>query len=234
MLTVKQEEFEGPLSVLLGLIEKEKLNINRISLAEVADEYIARFKTLAAVDKEELAEFLVIASQLILIKSRSLLPSSAASEEEEHTIEELERRLIEFKRLKELSRLLKGVWSGDSAIYTREYYAGFDPVFYPPRKISVGILKKAFDEVLKAIPKIEKLAEEKIKRIITLEEKLRELQAMLQEKVEKAFSEVVSASRDKIEIIVSFLAILELAKQKFLSLSQNELFGEIRIRKEPR
>ena len=230
--TVRQEEFEGPLIVLLELIEKEKLSINQISLARVADEYVAHIKTLAAIDKEELAEFLVVAAQLILIKSRSLLPNLAVSEEEEMSIEELERRLAEFKRLKELARGIKEIWSKGDFIRTREYYSGFDPIFYPPKKISLVRLKKVFEEIIRAIPKIEKIAEEKIKRIITLEEKLKEFQILLQEKVERAFSELVSVSRDKLEVIVSFLAILELAKQKFLSLTQEEPFGEIRIKKE--
>ncbi|OGZ93616.1 MAG: hypothetical protein A3H69_03825 [Candidatus Sungbacteria bacterium RIFCSPLOWO2_02_FULL_47_9] len=230
--TVKQEQFEGPLDILLEFIEKEKLSINQISLASVADEYVRFVKTLTAIDREELAEFLVVAAQLVLIKSRSLLPNTALSEEEEVSIEELERRLAEHKRLKELSQSLQGLAGANRHMYTREFYSGFESVFYPPKKVTAGLLKKVFNEILQAIPKIEKLAEEKIKKIITLEEKIGDLKRILENKVERIFSDIVSKSSDKIEIIVSFLAILELARQQIVSLDQETLFGDIKIKKD--
>ncbi|KKS37881.1 MAG: Segregation and condensation protein A [Parcubacteria group bacterium GW2011_GWA2_42_14] len=230
--TVKQGEFEGPLGLLLDLIEKEKLNINEVSLANVAEEYVKFVNSLENIDKEELAEFLVVAAQLILIKSRSLLPGLAVSEEEEVSIEELQKRLEEYKRLKELSKELRKIAESGTRIFTREFYAGMPSVFYPPKKVSPSLLQKIFEGVLNAIPKIEKLAEEKIRKIITLEEKIRSLRGLLKEKIERTFSEITKTAADKIEIIVSFLAILEMAKQKFLSLEQDKLFGEIKIKKE--
>ena len=232
MYNIKHEQFEGPLDVLLKLIESEKMNINEISLAKVADGYLEFIKSIQEIDKEELAEFLVIASQLILIKSRSLLPNLQISDEETVSIEELERRLAEYQKLKELSKDIKNIWVKGSHIHTREFYSGRQAVFYPPLKVSTLTLMRVFEEVVAAIPKIEKLVEEKIRKIISLEEKMKELQSLLQEKIERAFSELISAGKDKIEVIVSFLAVLELAKQKFLSLSQDKLFGEIKIRKE--
>lgn len=230
--TVKQGEFEGPLGLLLDLIEREKLNINEVSLAGVADEYLRFVKNMPAVDKEELAEFLVVAAQLILIKSRSLLPGLKVSDEEEVSIEELQRRLEEYKRLKELSKELRKMAEAKTHIFSREYYADMPAVFYPPPKISLPILRKIFEEILNAIPKIEKLVEEKIKRIITLEEKIRDLRDILKEKIERTFSEITKTAADKVEIIVSFLAILEMARESFLSLEQDKLFGEIKIKKE--
>ncbi|KKU51612.1 MAG: Segregation and condensation protein A [Parcubacteria group bacterium GW2011_GWA2_47_10] len=190
---MKQEQFEGPLDILLEFIEKEKLSINQISLASVADEYVRFVKTLTAIDREELAEFLVVAAQLVLIKSRSLLPNTALSEEEEVSIEELERRLAEHKRLKELSQSLQGLAGANRHMYTREFYSGFESVFYPPKK---------------------------------------DLKRILENKVERIFSDIVSKSSDKIEIIVSFLAILELARQQIVSLDQETLFGDIKIKKD--
>ncbi len=230
--TIKQEQFEGPLDVLLDLIEKEKVSVNQISLASAADEYVRFVKTLTHIDREELAEFLVVAAQLILIKSRSLLPNTALSEEEAVSIEELERRLREYKRLKELSLDIKDTALAGRHIYTREFYSGLESVFYPPKRVTPNLLKTVFDEIIQAIPKIEKLVEEKIKKIISLEEKIRELQTILSNKVERMFSELVSKSTDKIEVIVSFLAILELAKQQMVSLDQASLFGEITIKKD--
>lgn len=232
MYTVKQEKFEGPLALLLELIENEKLSINDISLGKVADEFVAHVKALPQIDREQLAEFLVVASQLILIKSRTLLPSMALSEEEEHSMAELEKRLEEYKRMREYSQALKGMWAEKRLIFTREFYSGLPAVFYPPKNADAGLLERVLREVINAIPKIEKLAEEKIRKIISLEEKIKDLQSLLQEKVERAFSELIGKGKDKIEIIVSFLAMLELAKQKLISVSQNERFGEIMVRKE--
>jgi segregation and condensation protein A len=232
MYTVKQEKFEGPLELLLELIEKEKLNINDISLAKVADEFVAHIKTLEQIDREQLAEFLVVASQLILIKSRALLPRTALSEEEKYSMEELERRLEEYRRMRECAKTVKDMLGAGRLIWTRELYSGMPAVFYPPKSVSGEILSRMLRGVIDAIPKIEKLAEEKIRKIISLEEKIKNLQLLLREKVERAFSELVGKGKDKIEIIVSFLAILELTKQKLISVSQESRFGEIMVKKE--
>ncbi len=232
MHIVKQEKFEGPLDLLLELISKEKLNINDISLAKIADEYVQYVKALTNIDKEELAEFLVVASQLILIKSRMILPGLATSEEETESIEELERRLEEYKTLKEISKQVNRMLGEKQHMFTREFFAGMEPVYYPPKSVTTELIGRIFAEVLNAIPKIEKLVEEKIKRIISLEAKIKELQSMLTKKVSQAFSELVGKGKDKIETIVSFLAILELVKQKFVSVEQEKQFGEIMLRKE--
>ena len=231
---VKQEKFEGPLDLLLELIQGEKLAINEISLAKVTDEFIGYLRGLQAkgeADQEILAEFLVVAATLLLIKSRSLLPQFQASAEEEESIAELEARLEEYQRFKELAAELGHMASGGPKSFSREAYAGQRPVFRPPPRFGVHVFAGAFRALLESLPKVEKLAEEKIKRIISLEEKIKELQKFLQEKVERAFSEVVAGAKEKIEIIVSFLAILELAKQKLIALEQKEAFGDIRIRK---
>ncbi|MBU6414921.1 segregation/condensation protein A, partial [Patescibacteria group bacterium] len=227
MHIVKQEKFEGPLDLLLELIAKEKLNISDISLAKIADEFVRYVKALADIDKEELAEFLVVASQLILIKSRMILPGLAVSEEETESIAELEQRLAEYKTFKEVSKEIQQMFGKKQHMASREFFAGMEPVYYPPKTVTQELLGKIFAEVLNAIPKIEKLVEEKIKRIISLEAKIKELQSLLSGKVARAFSELVGKGKDKIETIVSFLALLELVKQKFISVEQKKQFGEI-------
>lgn len=228
---IKQSGFEGPLELLLELIEKEQLAISEISLAKVADEYIGYVKKLEKIDPEELAEFLVVAAHLMLIKSRSLLPQLKLTEEEEGSIEDLERRLKEYQRLRELARELKLQEGRKLRIISREAYWGMDPVFYPPQKLTGARLKDAFAAVLVSVPKIEKLAEEKIRRIISLEEKITHIRAFLQDALERTFSDLVQNVKEKVEIILSFLAILELSKQKFLELRQDKAFGDISIRR---
>ncbi len=227
---IKQEKFEGPLELLLELIEKEKLAISEVSLAKVADEYVRYVRTLEKIDPEALAEFLVVAAQLMLIKSRSLLPNLRLSEEDEVSIEEFERRLLEYQKIRELARELKKR-EGRFVIGAREAYLGVEPIFYPPPKLSLMIIREAFRAWLESIPKIEKLAEEKIRKIISLEEKIAHIRTFLQEKVAGAFSEITQGAQERVEIIVSFLALLELSRQKFLELKQEKQFGEILIKK---
>lgn len=239
--TTKQEKFEGPLDLLLELIQKQKLSINEISLAKVTDEFVGYLKELqkegqallggGRADQEILAEFLVIASQLLLIKSRSLLPQFAASPEEEESIAELESRLAEYQRVKEIAAELAKLAKGGPKSFSREAYSGHAVIFHPPKKFSVSMLAKAFAAVIEAVPKVAKLAEEKIKRIVSLEEKIMELQAFLKARVERAFSELVSGAKEKMEVIVSFLALLELAKQRLVAIEQKKLFDDIKIRK---
>ncbi len=232
--TVRQEKFEGPLDLLLELIQKQELSINEISLARVTDEFIKYFQELekqGAADPEVLVEFLVIASQLLLIKSRSLLSQFELLPEEEESIHELEARLAECQRLKELAGDLGRFAAGGQKSFSREAYAGRRAVFYPPKNVTAGMLASAFQAFIDALPKLEKLAEEKIRKIISLEEKIKELQSFLQEKAERAFSELIAGAREKVDVIVSFLALLELAKQRIIELHQHKPFADITIRK---
>ncbi|MBI2096641.1 MAG: segregation/condensation protein A [Candidatus Sungbacteria bacterium] len=204
---IKQERFQGPLDLLLDLIEREKLPINEISLAGVTDEFLAKVKAMKVVDQEALAEFLVIAAQLMLIKSRSLLPHLELSQEEEESIEDLERRLELYRRLKILAEEITP-------------------------KLTAGGFWEAFAAVLRALPQLQKLAEEKLRKVISLEERIRDIQQRLTRRLERAFSEIVKGSKEKVDIIVSFLAILELAKQKLVTLHQKELFRDIIVKAE--
>lgn len=232
--TVKQEKFEGPLALLLELIQSEKLSVNEISLASVTDDFIAHLQRLqgqGGTDREALAEFLVVAATLLLIKSRSLLPQFPASAEEEASVDELERRLAEYQRFRALAEDLGRLSHGGPKSFSREAYTGAAPAFSPPRRFDITMLAAAFRSALDAVPQVAKLAEEKIKKIVSLEEKIQELQRFLQEKVERAFSELVAGAREKVEVIVSFLALLELARQKLVAVEQKGLFADIKIRK---
>lgn len=228
---VRQEKFEGPLELLLDLIEREKIAISEISLSRVAEEYLTHVRQMAPPDPEELAGFLVLAVQLMLIKSRSLLPGIAVPAEEEQSIVELEERLRILQRIREASRQIKDIERRGQSMYSRPAYLGVAAVFYPPPDMDTGVLARAFRSVVSFIPKPEKLAEEKIRRIISLEERIIHMRRILQDAVERGFSEIVKGAKEKMEVVVSFLALLELAKDKFLELRQEEPFSDIRIRK---
>lgn len=227
----KQEKFEGPLELLLELIEKEKLSISEVSLAKITDQYLTYLKSQERILPEMLAEFLVVAAQLILIKSRSLLPNLVLNKDEEESLEELTKRLAEYKKIREFAKEIKKLESRKRVIVSREAYAGMPSFFYPPAKITPIILERAFASFLESIPKIEKLAEESLKRIVSLEEKIKHVRAFLQGVVESAFSEIVQGSKEKIEIIVSFLAVLELSHRKFVQLEQQHPFADFKVKR---
>ena len=227
---MKQEKFEGPLEALVELIEKERIAISEVSLARVADEYLLYVRGLGAIDPEELAEFLVIAARLMLIKSRSLLPNLRLSEEEEESIGELEARICEYQKFRERAKELGALGRRGMRIAGREAYGIISPLFYPPSSVSVQSLEKALRAALEAIPRMEKLAEEKIKRIVSLENTIARIRAFVEGAIERGFSELVAGAKEKTEVIVSFLAILELARQKVLDLSQENAFGDIILR----
>lgn len=229
MYQVKLEKFEGPLELLLELIEKEELSISELSLAHVADQYLDHIRNNENIHLENLSDFLTVASKLILIKSKALLPVLELTEEEEEEIKDLAWQLEEYKKFKEASLNL-GVLAGKGNIaYSREGFQSIGQIFYPPENFNVFDFKKHFLAVLAEIPVIEKLQEEFVGEIITLEEKINDLQNTLRKRVETSFSDLVSGAGDKVEVIVSFLAMLEMVKQRIIDVDQGELFSEIRL-----
>lgn len=230
MYHVRTEKFEGPLELLLELIEKEKLDITEFSLANVTDEYLEYIRRNDNIHLDNLAEFLSVASKLILIKSKALLPMLRFTEEEEEEIEDLTRQLEEYKKFKEISLALGKMVALNRISYSRLGYVGIKSIFYPPEDINAYDLKKHFMNVLTEIPIIEKLQEEIVKDVVTLEERINHLEAVLRERVETSFHEIIANSQEKVEVIVSFLAILEMVKQRVIEVEQTDLFNDIKLK----
>ena len=239
---VNLEKFSGPLDLLFSLIEEKKMAINEISLAQATDQFLGYFKKLQedALNKPEsisstdyqriLADFLVIASRLILIKSRSLLPNLVLSREEEDDIKELEERLKIYQQIKIWGREL-GKWTKDRPLYlSRESYFNLPAVFYPPKNIYPDNLAKIYKEFLKTLPQIEKLEEQSLQRVVTLDQKIQELKTRINTAVEASFADISNGVKTKIDIILSFLAVLMLFRSRILELSQDKLFGDIKIK----
>ncbi|NTW15036.1 MAG: segregation/condensation protein A [Candidatus Moranbacteria bacterium] len=223
-------QFEGPLELLLSLIEGRKLDITQVSLAEVADQYLDRLSAERdAVSLSELSEFLVIAARLILIKSKMLLPVLVFTEEEEESMEDLERRLLEYKRFKDASEALAEMAGSGRCSYPREKFLGAPETFSPPRGLTAESLRRQFESVLGAIPEKERMIEEVIEQVVSLEERIATLQHSLRKRAEHGFRELIATARDRTEVIVSFLALLELVKQRFVTVDQGDIFGDIRI-----
>ena len=235
MYQLAVEKFSGPLELLLNLVEEQKLSINELSLANIAEEYIKYLKSLEEMPKEELAAFLVIASTLMLIKSRSLIPNLKLSEEEETDIKELELRLKTYQFFKELSLYIRELNKTNRHLFGREAYAGMSSVFFPPEALDAETLKKALKEILEFVPQKESLPEDHILKTVSLEEKMAEMKERIEQFMEISFDEMKKGAKEKVEVIVGFLAMLELIKQGFLIFEQKRLFANINLKKnEPR
>lgn len=224
------EQFEGPLELLLQLTEDQKLDITRLSLARVTDQYLEYISKREGISLENLSQFLSVAAKLILIKSKALLPLLEFTEEEEEEIKDLEFQLAEYKKFKDIAEELGMIMRQGRSAHARESFWGVREVFYPPENVDVEGLRKAFEKCLIASVPEEKLEEELVGEILTLEEKIGNLQDMLRKKVNMSFSQFVANASDKVEIVVSFLAMLELVKQRIIHVEQGELFSEIRLK----
>jgi len=226
----KLDKFEGPLDLLLELIEGQKLDIAEVSLAKVADQYLEYISQREKITLESLADFLTVASKLILIKSKALLPTLEFSDEEEKEILDLEKQLAEFKKFKDISIRIGKMSESKRISFSREKFVAIKTFFYPPENINVFDFKKYFVKVLSEIPMFEKLEEEMVREVITLEERINHLHDFIKGKIETSFAELVLNAEDKVDVIVSFLAMLEMVKQKIIHVDQGELFSEIKLR----
>jgi segregation and condensation protein A len=229
-MNFKLEKFEGPLSLLLGLIEKEELDITEVSLAKITDQYIEYIKTLPNIGPEEIADFLVVATKLLLIKSRALLPF--INPEEEVEIEEFENQLRMYKEFLEASKKVESLIGEKKFMFAREFnrqaLLSAAQVFAPPKNITGASLATVFGEILQSIkPAQANLQEEKIEHTVSIEEKILSIQKSLLEKIQISFNKIITNAQNKTEMIVSFLAVLELMKQRELVAVQGNLFEEI-------
>ncbi|MFA6513683.1 MAG: segregation/condensation protein A [Patescibacteria group bacterium] len=236
MIEFTTEKFSGPLGLLLSLIESEEMDITEINLAKIADEYVAYVRAAENIDPEELADFLVVAAKLLYIKSKALLPYLYTDTEEEEG-DDLEKQLRMYKEFIEASRQIKDIIAQEKFLYlppitkSRRIQTIVEPTFSPPTKVTALILLEQFKKILADLAKRneEKLPEEKLEPKMNIEEKILLIRQMLFDKVRVNFSKLLRAATNKTEMIVSFLAVLELAKQKELIFEQDELFSEIHI-----
>lgn len=243
--TIKTESFEGPLELLLNLVEKRKLFINDISLAQVADDYIAYVKNLNEFPMAMTANFILIASTLLLIKSRSLLPSISLTEEEEGSIEDLESRLKLYKRIRDVSKHVENAF-GKHIIFAKTQSKIITPVFSPDEDMTTLNMLESMKRVINSLPQKEVLPQTVVRKIISLEEMIDRLTDKIQSGLKMNFSQFaetqgktratgarhVTTREERVHIIVSFLAMLELVKQGVIEVSQNSYADDITMETE--
>ncbi|NTU98539.1 segregation/condensation protein A [Candidatus Falkowbacteria bacterium] len=233
-MILKLDKFEGPLSLLMQLIEKEELDITQVSLAKVADQYMEHIKTLAVLDPEHMADFLVVAARLLLIKSKALLPYLYPEEEEE--IAELEHQLKMYQEFVEASKVIQAMIGKKRFMFARPFNRKapifVDKQFSAPKNVDKNLLSTVFSELIMRLMPAQKVLEEAVlERKINIEEKILQIEQRLLERVKFGFNQLIEKAENKTEIIVSFLAMLELVRMRQVDATQGELFGDIEISK---
>ncbi len=226
---VKLETFEGPLELLLDLIEKRKLFINEISLAAIADDYIAHLKNFEKLPVDFVSNFLIVASTLILVKSKSLLPMLSLTSEETQDIHELENRLRELKRIRELAIHVKKFF-GAEVSFPKGQSRERTIVFAPTEEIKTQSIFDSMCEVIARFPKKFTIPKILVKKVISLEEVMSRLADRITANLRMSFSEFAEVGKEeKVMVIVSFLAMLELVKQGVIAVTQESHGADIHM-----
>lgn len=230
MYNIKLEKFEGPLDLLLQLIEEDELNISEISLAAIADEYVEYIKSHKEdINADELSDFLVVAAKLLLIKSKYLMPFLETAEDEE--IYDLEKRLKIYKEFLEASAKINEYFLSKNVSFAREKISLYEPkeLFNPPKNLTANDLMEIYKALVARLkPAFNPLDEESIRKTISVHEKLKQIKDLLLKRVKTSFSKLAD-TKDKSDIIVCFLAILELSKQRMVIITQEDHFADIEV-----
>lgn len=226
---IKTETFEGPLDLLLDLVEKRKLFINEISLAAIADDYITHLKQFEKLPMDFVSNFLIVASTLILIKSKSLLPTLSLTLGETQDIAELEARLREYQRIRELTAHIKKRF-GTHIMFPKGQTRNREVVFVPSKELVPQGLLAAMCGVLARLPKNIPLPKVVVKKVISIEDMMDRLTTRITANLKMSFREFAGVGKEeKVNVIVSFLAMLELVKQGVLAATQDSHEADIHM-----
>jgi segregation and condensation protein A len=235
---VKAGNFEGPLELLLSLIESRKLFINEVSLATVTEDYISFIRSNKEIPVSSITSFVVVAATLVLIKSRSLLPNLALSKDEEKDISDLERRLKLLQKAQEGGELIKKLF-GKRYIFPGTLRRNSAPVWSPDPKITIEIMLASLKGVINEIPVKESIPEVEVMRIMSIDEMIGNLSDRIQTALTLQFSDIsrntnphATPKEQKVYTIVSFLAMLELVRTGIIDVLQSNDFDSITIHKQ--
>lgn len=233
---IKLDNFEGPLDLLCHLVDKNKMDINQIKISEITDQYIDYINKMQELNLDVTSEFILMASTLLFIKSKSLLPKQV-EDEAELTEEELVHRIIEYKKYKEISKKLKELYQ----VYSKRFYKVPDKIELPARKLEQNYSKDLIEQSYKNLVEknkskinknainIEKIA---ITETVTVTSKVKDIFKELIKKPRFIFSKLCSAKKyTRLETVTAFSGILELTRRNKIKAQQERNFGDIIVEK---
>lgn len=233
---IRLDNFEGPLDLLCHLVEKNKMDINEVNITKITDQYIEYINAMQELNLDITSEFVLMASSLLYIKSKSLLPKQV-EDEGELTEEELIHRIIEYKKYKDISKKLKEQFE----IYSKRFYRLPDKIELPKRKLeeklSICILEEAYKNLLTKneekininAANIEKIA---ITETVTVTSKVKDIFKELMKKPKFIFNKLCKTKKyTKLETVTAFTGLLELTRRKKVKAQQEKIFGDITVEK---
>jgi segregation and condensation protein A len=226
---VASDQYSGPLDILLQMIESQELDITSVSLAQVSDQYVLYINEHPEIPPEELADFLVIASKLLVIKSKALLPTLEIEEE----YDDLEAQLKMYKQFVDASKKLQEKINEGHATFAKDTFPPHAiEGFVPPKKpLSIEKMHDLFELLLKKMEPVQVLKKKVIERVVTIREKITQIRESILRQATVSFNRVILETGSKSEKIVAFLAVLELAKQRIVDIDQDTFLGDIIVRK---
>jgi segregation and condensation protein A len=227
---VRVNEFEGPLDLLLTLIEKKKMCVNDVSLAEITDSFLEHLRQMENYSFEKTSDFIAVAATLILAKSLSLLPTLSLTSEEHSSIDDLEERLRTYKRIKELSLHIRERFGKMRMFGRGDIPEKIVPSFKPSDSLTLAQMADSMRSVLAVMPRRDnKKPEVRVKKALNLEDVVADLIQRAKKSISMSFKDFVANKNEKVNIIVSFLAMLELVKRGSIMVRQEAHFDDISI-----
>ena len=233
---IKLENFEGPLDLLVHLIDKNKMDIYDINLSEITDQYIEYINEMEKMNLEVTSEFLVMASTLLYLKSKNLLPNQE-NDEQELTEEELLQRIIDYKKYKEITKTLKEMYQNSNTVI----FKAPEQIELPKQKLEkeykkeiiveiyADIIERSAERLNKNAKNIEKIA---ITETYTVAEKVKVMFKELLHNKKFVFNRLFPSKKcSRPEIVTAFSGLLELSRRNKVLTSQPELFGDITVEK---
>lgn len=230
--SVRIEHFEGPLDLLLQLVESQEMEITKVSLLQVTEPYVQHVReNQGNIPPDELADFLVIAAKLVYLKSKALMP-----ELHDPSLEEgpsLEEQLRLYKAFAAAAGKIDERVKAGTVSFSRNRRAirQTEPVFVPPAGVTPETLHDLFMRIVKRLQPVLELPKAAIARAVTIEEKINQLADRVRAVLRVSFHRFLAEAEDRHEMVVSFLALLELVKQRVVTFEQPELFHEIHLSK---
>lgn len=223
------EHFHGPLDLLLELVESQKMEITTISLAHVAEQFLAYLEEVEERSAQELADFLVVATRLLLIKSRALLP--LFEDDEGHDPDYLAAQLRMYKIYADATHAIEEIYHNESFLYSKKKTKALSVQrgFFPPEDLDTLQLHRIYQDVLARLEPVVRIPKSAIAKVVTLREKITQIQQLIVQQKKVGFHDLLSESSDSADVVVTFLAVLEMTKQHLIAVRQEGVYTDIVI-----
>ncbi len=217
LFAIKQERFEGPLALLLDVLKKKQLEITEVNLARIADDFL-RYVEGQKILPEEMADFLVTASRLIHLKSIELLPDLSVEEEEGS----LEEQLRLYAMFRETAEKIVALF-GKRVLWSRQIVRKKETAvrFAPTDAVTTGNLHRLFLSIIKRLEPFFALQETTMEKVVSIEVRMKELERAILARKSFAFKDLVRGAKSRAEVVVSFLALLELVRRQVVIAEQH-------------